>query len=55
MGSLPFEDEVRILEHDVAVQTWEYTGADIASEDIVTAAKDLVNILTMLSSLLQFW
>lgn len=44
---IPFEDEMRAIEPDVATKTWEETGYDLAAQDMIKAAMNLVQKQTL--------
>lgn len=65
MASLPFEDEVRLQEPDIATETWDNTHTDVASEELICSTMELIQRQTLTgaaigenfdnANLLQFW
>jgi Ku70/Ku80 beta-barrel domain len=65
MATIPFEDEMRAQEIDIALQSFEATGTDLASSALVSAMSDLIQKQTLTdveigenfdnAALLQFW
>jgi hypothetical protein len=65
MATIPFQDEVREIEPDIAVQTFAEQGTDVAPDDLVAAMSQLIQKQTLTdveigdnfdnAPLLQFW